>query len=170
MTLLKKIIKETIAKILYSVMTKIKTESKEAVSRHDNLCRNIKSCRLTDELCRDKRQFYRDRNCSDYNTSKLRQVFLCCDKVFNIKPAQGRIVVATKKILSQHSNQNSQPRETQSLSRQRLFLSGQTKHEGGGFLVAIRRMTKKKFLLRHNQELKAKPVSRKEVFCCDNKS
>ena len=42
-TLLKKIMKETVAKILYSVTTKIKTESKEAVSRQYNLCSNMTS-------------------------------------------------------------------------------------------------------------------------------
>ena len=60
---------------------------------------------------------------SDYNTSQLRQVFLCCDKSFSIKLAQGRIVVAIEKILLRHDIQNSQPRATKSLSRQRLFLS-----------------------------------------------
>ena len=43
MTLLKKIVKKTVATILYFVVTKIKTESKEAVSRQFNSCRNIKS-------------------------------------------------------------------------------------------------------------------------------
>ena len=42
-TLLKKIVKKTVATILDYVATTIKTESKEAVSRQYNLCRNIKS-------------------------------------------------------------------------------------------------------------------------------
>ena len=42
-TLLKKIVKYTVATILYYVATNIKTESKEVVSRQYNLCRNIKS-------------------------------------------------------------------------------------------------------------------------------
>ena len=42
-TLLKRIIKETVATILYSVVAKIKKESKEAVSRQYNFYRNIKS-------------------------------------------------------------------------------------------------------------------------------
>ena len=42
-TLLKKIMEETVAKILYFVATKIKTESKEAMSGQYNLCLNIKS-------------------------------------------------------------------------------------------------------------------------------
>ena len=42
----------------------------------------------------------------------MRQLFLCRDKVFSIKPAQGGISVATKKILSQHNIHNSQQRAT----------------------------------------------------------
>ena len=42
-TLLKKIVKKTVATILYSVAKKIKIESKEAVSRQYNFCHNIKS-------------------------------------------------------------------------------------------------------------------------------
>ena len=54
-TLLKKIVKKTVAKILDSVATTIKVESKEIVSRQYNFCRNIKSLRLIDKLCHDKR-------------------------------------------------------------------------------------------------------------------
>ena len=42
-TLLKKIVKEIVVTILYSIATKIKTESKEVVAQQYNLCRNIKS-------------------------------------------------------------------------------------------------------------------------------
>ena len=45
-----------------------------------------------DELCCDKIQFCRDRKYQEGNTSKLRQEFLCCDKVCNIKSTQGRTV------------------------------------------------------------------------------
>ena len=79
-TLLKKIVKRTVATILDSVETTIKNESKEAVSRQYNFCRNIKSGRLTYELYCDKRQPYRHRNCSDYKTSQLRQVFYVATK------------------------------------------------------------------------------------------
>ena len=41
-TLSKKIVKKTVATILDSVATMIKAESKEAVSRQYNFCRNIK--------------------------------------------------------------------------------------------------------------------------------
>ena len=89
-----------------------------------------------DKLCREKRQFYRDKKYQKGNTSQLRQVFLCCDIVSIIKPTQERTAVATKKIMSQHDSQNSQPRATQSLLQQRLFLSQQTKHEEGEFPIA----------------------------------
>ena len=39
-------------------------------------------------------------NGQGYNISQLRQVFLCCEKVFSMEPAQGKISVARKKILS----------------------------------------------------------------------
>ena len=42
-TLLKKIVKKTVATILDSVTTMIKAKSKGAVSRQYDLCRNIKS-------------------------------------------------------------------------------------------------------------------------------
>ena len=42
-TLLKKIVKKTVATILDPVATMIKAESKGAVSRQYNLCRNIKN-------------------------------------------------------------------------------------------------------------------------------
>ena len=64
--------------------------------------------------------------------------FLCCDKASYIKPTQGITAVVTKKIMLQHNSQNLQPRATQSLSRHGLFLSRQTKHEGGEFPVGIR--------------------------------
>ena len=41
-TLLKKIVKKTVTTILYSIATKIKIVSKEAVSRQYNFRRNIK--------------------------------------------------------------------------------------------------------------------------------
>ena len=101
-TLLKKIVKKTVVTILDPVVTMIKAERKGAASRQYNFCRNIKSWRLIDELCRDRIVFCHDKNDSDYNTSHLRQVFLCCDKVFSIKTAKGGISVTTKKILSRH--------------------------------------------------------------------
>ena len=75
----------------------IKVNGKETLSQKSFHCRNIKGSRLTDELYRDKRQLCRDREWQEYNTSQLRQVFLCCDKVFSMEPTQGRIYVATKK-------------------------------------------------------------------------
>ena len=58
--------------------------------------------KIKDELCHDKRRLCRDRVWQGYNTSQLRQVLLCCDKVFSIGPAQGRIYVVTMKTLSRH--------------------------------------------------------------------
>ena len=57
-----------------------------------------------DGLCRNKRQFGCDRKYQEDNTNQLRQVFLCCDKVSNIKPTQGRTVGSTKKIMSQKTD------------------------------------------------------------------
>ena len=57
-----------------------------------------KRMKIADELYRDKRRLCCDRVWQGYNTSQLRQVFLCCDKVFNIGPAQGRISIATRKL------------------------------------------------------------------------
>ena len=56
-----------------------------------------------DELCRDKRQFSRDRKYQEGNASQLRQVFLCCDKVLRPKLAQEVFSIATQKNLSRHS-------------------------------------------------------------------
>ena len=44
-------------------------------------------------------------------------------------PAEGRNFVVTKKTLSRHSIQSSQQRANRTLSRKRLSLSQQTKHE-----------------------------------------
>ena len=62
-TLLKKNEKKTVMIVLNSVVTKIKVESKGAMSRQYFLCSNIKSSRLTDELYHDKRQLCHDRKC-----------------------------------------------------------------------------------------------------------
>ena len=56
--------------------------------------------KIANELCREKKELCCDKVWQGYNTSQLRQVFLCCDKVFSIGPAQGRIYVMTKKTLS----------------------------------------------------------------------
>ena len=51
--------------------------------------------KIANEICRDKSQLYLDRKWQGYNTSQLQQVFLCCDKVFNMGPAKGRISFET---------------------------------------------------------------------------
>ena len=51
----------------------------------------------------DKRRFCRERKYQEGNTSQLRQVFLCCDKVLRTKPAQEGFSIATQKTLSRHN-------------------------------------------------------------------
>ena len=69
-----------------------------------------------DELCHDKRKFCHDRQYQEGNTSKLRQVFLCCDKVFNIKPTQGRISIM--KNINSVAKKKKNMKGLNSLSRQ----------------------------------------------------
>ena len=80
-TLSKRMIKETIMTILYYVATKIRIERKEAVSRQYNFCSNIKSLRLTDELCCNKRRFCHDNAIGIHNKE---QHNLCRDKDYSV--------------------------------------------------------------------------------------
>ena len=65
---------------LNSVETMIKANDKGTLSQQSFLCHNIKGWRLINELCRDRKWH-------EYNTSQLRQMFLCCDKVFSVELA-----------------------------------------------------------------------------------
>ena len=54
--------------------------------------------KIADEFCHDKRRFCYDRVWQGYNISQLKQVFICCEKVFNIRLAQEKFLSQQRKL------------------------------------------------------------------------